>query len=89
MDEHEEHPTAAQMADDSDWHEFAVIRDVPVYVCAAGWMHDPSVGIFGGFEEIFAVRCDDGTQFDLTDAEIDEWSGKAAAEYEPFGDDMF
>lgn len=69
------------------FHEAANIRGVPVWVCADEFAQDPAVGIGWGPEEIWAIRRDDATAFELTEEEQNHWSGIAAEKIEPYDDD--
>ena len=60
------------------WHCEAVIRGVPVFVCGDDFEGDDSVGMAYGPNELWAIRRDDATAFELTDGERDEWFIAAA-----------
>jgi len=55
------------------------IRGVEVEITATDFDGDESVGISYGPEQVFAKRLDDGTDFELTDSEI-ELAGITATE---------
>ena len=67
--------------------EGAIIRGVPVWVCADEFDADPSTGLGWGPSEIWAIRRDDATEFPLNDDEVNHWSGIAAEKIEPYDDD--
>lgn len=65
---------AIDIAFAAKWHRAAVIREIPVFVCANSFTSDPH-GY--GPEELWAIRRDDATVFELTTEEYDDWCGKA------------
>lgn len=79
---------AAELAYKSTWHVPAVVRGIPVYICADEFTEDQSVGMNWGPEQITAFRRDDATVFELTQEEIDHWSCEAAKSHDPHHDDF-
>ena len=77
---------AVDQAWKSRWHRPEVIRGIPVFVCANDFDEDQSVGLAWGPQEVFAVRRDDGTVFELTGEETDAISVRASEEYDPSRD---
>ncbi len=67
-----------------EWTSVQHIRGVDVVIYAGEFTSDRSVGMNWGPEVIGAVRCDNGTEFDLTDEEMDLYAGKAADETDEF-----
>lgn len=78
---------AAEIAYKSAWHVPAIVREVPVYICADEFTEDQSVGLNWGPEQITAIRRDDGTVFELTSEETDFWSCEAGKNHNPHHDD--
>jgi hypothetical protein len=74
---------AVDQAFEAKWHRADIIRGIPVFVCANEFHEDQSVGMAWGPEEVFAIRRDDGTAFDLSGEEIDAISVRASEEYDP------
>jgi len=74
---------AVDQAFDAKWHRAEIIRGIPVFVCANEFHEDQSVGMAWGPEEVFAIRRDDGTAFELTGEETDAVSVRASEEYDP------
>ena len=66
----------------------AVVRGIPVYICADEFTEDQSVGMNWGPEQITAFRRDDATVFELTSEETDFWSCEAGKNYDPHHDDF-
>lgn len=75
---------AVDKAFEAKWHTAAIVRGVPVFVCADEFTQDLSVGINWGPENVWAIRRDDATEFVLTGEEIDHWAGEAAKSSGPF-----
>lgn len=62
---------ACNEACNAAWHRVDVIRGIPVYVCADEFTEDKSTGIRFGPEQVYAIRRDDGTAFELTQEETE------------------
>ena len=69
------------------FHTQAIVRGIPVWVCADEFTSDRSVGMGWGPEQIWATRRDDGTMFELTAEETDHWAGVAAESTDEWYDD--
>ena len=65
-------------------HRADIIRGIPVFVCANEFEEDQSVGLGWGPGEVFAIRRDDGTAFEMTAEELDAVSVRASEEYEEY-----
>ena len=58
-----------------------VVRGVEVTICGASFDGDPSVGIGYGPEEVGATRDDDGSEFPLTDDELEKFTIELSQAY--------
>lgn len=79
--------SAVDQAMDARFRQGVTIRGIPVWVCADDFTEDKSVGINWGPEQIWAIRRDDGTMFELSREEEDHWAGIAAKSINPHDDD--
>jgi len=69
------------------FREGAIVRGIPVWVCADEFEADPATGLGWGPGCIWAIRRDDGTAFELTSDDENHWAGIAAEKIEPYDDD--
>jgi hypothetical protein len=79
--------SALDQAFDARFRQGVTIRGIPVWVCAEDFTGDRSVGQSWGPEQIWAIRRDDGTMFELTPEEHEHWFGVAAESVPEFPDD--
>ena len=79
--------SAVDQALDARFRQGVTIRGIPVWVCAEDFTGDRSVGQSWGPEQIWAIRRDDGTMFELAPEEEEHWCGVAADSVPEFPDD--
>jgi len=78
--------SALDQAFDAKFRQGVTIRGIPVWVCAEDFTGDRSGGQAWWPEQIWAIRRDDGTMFELTPEEYEHWFGVATERIPEFPD---